>query len=82
MLFRSLTLKGALEWLWSIPESEFVRHSIIKNSKDIFGWLADGRLVTEPLLTHTLPPRECQRAYSGLADQKDEYLGVVFDWTA
>lgn len=78
---QGLTMKGALEWLWSIPESEFVRHSIVKNSKDIFGWLADGRLVTEPLLTHVLPPRACQQAYSGLADQRDEYLGVVFDWS-
>jgi 2-desacetyl-2-hydroxyethyl bacteriochlorophyllide A dehydrogenase len=77
---QGLNLKGALEWLYSIPELDAVRHSIIGNTKQIFGWLKSGRLKTEPLLTHLLPPTECQQAYSGLADKKDEYLGVVFEW--
>jgi 2-desacetyl-2-hydroxyethyl bacteriochlorophyllide A dehydrogenase len=79
---QGLNLKGALEWLYSIPELDMVRHSIIGNTKQIFGWLKSGGLKTEPLLTHLLPPTECQQAYSGLADKKDEYLGVVFEWQA
>lgn len=77
---QGLNLKGALEWLYSIPELDAVRHSIIGNTKQIFRWLQAGKLKTEPLLTHLLPPTECQQAYSGLADKKDEYLGVVFEW--
>ncbi|MBI4023542.1 MAG: zinc-binding alcohol dehydrogenase [Verrucomicrobia bacterium] len=79
---QGLNVKGALEWLYSIPELDAVRHSIIGNTRQIFGWLKSGRLKTEPLLTHLLPPTECQQAYSGLDKKKDEYLGVVFDWTA
>ena len=28
-----------------------------------------------------MPPDRCQEAYQGLIYNKDEYLGVVFDWT-
>jgi hypothetical protein len=35
----------------------------------------------DPLRTHVLPPDKCQEAYAGLTHHKDEYLGVVFDWT-
>jgi 2-desacetyl-2-hydroxyethyl bacteriochlorophyllide A dehydrogenase len=79
---QGLNMKGALEWLYSIPELDVVRHSIIANAKQIFGWLKSGDIKTEPLLTHLLPPTECQQAYSGLDGKKDEYLGVVFDWGA
>ena len=40
-----------------------------------------GRLVVDPLRTHILPPERCQEAYQGLTHRKDDYLGVVFDWT-
>jgi 2-desacetyl-2-hydroxyethyl bacteriochlorophyllide A dehydrogenase len=75
-----ITLIGALEWLYSIPESDFVRHSILENYRQIAGWIADGRLGVDPLRTHVLSPTECQRAYDGLAHERNTYTGVVFDW--
>ena len=73
---------GALEWLWPIPaESERARHTIWENYRAILGWIDEGRLVVDPLRTHVLTPDRCQEAYAGLTHKKDEYLGVVFDWT-
>jgi len=77
---QGITVKGALEWLYQIQESEFLRHTIIGNMRQIFSWLQSGSLKTEPLLTHLLPPEKCQEAYEGLDRRRDEYLGVVFDW--
>lgn len=73
---------GALEWLYSIPENEFVRHSILENYRQIAGWIAQERVVVDPLRTHVLSPAECQRAYDGLAHDRNAYTGVVFDWNA
>ena len=77
---QGITVKGALEWLYQIQESEFLRHTIIGNMRQIFSWLQSGSLKTEPLLTHLLPPEKCQEAYEGLDRRRDEYLGVVLDW--
>jgi 2-desacetyl-2-hydroxyethyl bacteriochlorophyllide A dehydrogenase len=78
----AITLIGALEWTFPIPEdSERARHTIAANYRQILGWIMAGRLVVDPLRTHVLPPARCQEAYWGLAHRQDEYLGVVFDWT-
>ena len=42
----------------------------------------DGRIDIEPLITHTLPGREADKAYHLLHDSPDEALGVVLDWEA
>jgi threonine dehydrogenase-like Zn-dependent dehydrogenase len=86
---RHVTVKGALEWLWSVPESPLYhpsRFTKMGNMKQIFSYLKSGTLVTEPLLTHLVPPEKCQEVYEGLAGGikgtlKTTYLGVVYDWT-
>lgn len=73
---------GALEWLWPIsPETERARHTILENYRQLLKWIMEGKLVVDPLRTHVLTPDMCQEAYAGLTHKKDEYLGVVFDWT-
>ena len=57
------------------------RHTIAGNYRQILQWILAGRLVVDPLRTHLLPPDRCQEAYFGLTHHKDQYLGVVFDWT-
>ncbi|MCZ6678639.1 MAG: zinc-binding alcohol dehydrogenase [Candidatus Poribacteria bacterium] len=42
-------------------------------------FIADGRLQVAPLLTHTLPVSAADRAYRGLLDEKENYLGVLLD---
>ena len=78
----AIKLIGALEWTFPIPaDTEGARHTIAENYRQILGWIMDGRLKVDPLRTHVLPPDRCQEAYYGLTHHKDEYLGVVFDWT-
>ncbi len=76
-----ISMIGALEWLYSIPESDFIRFSILENYRQIAGWIAEGRLQVDPLRTHVLSPAQCQEAYAGLAEHRDTYTGVVFDWS-
>ena len=86
---RHVTIKGGLEWLWSVPESPLYhpsRFTKMGNLKQIFSYLKSGALVTEPLLTHVVPPEKCQEVYEGLTGGikgtlKTTYLGVVYDWT-
>lgn len=77
---QGIRMIGALEWLYSVPETDAAKQSITENYRQILRWVESGRLKTEPLLTHLLSPAECQLAYGGLHSRKDEFLGVVFDW--
>ncbi|MCC6627288.1 MAG: zinc-binding alcohol dehydrogenase [Chloroflexi bacterium] len=54
--------------------------SIHGNTVAALSWLADGRLVVAPLITHRLAPEAIQEAYTGLAERRDEHLGVILTW--
>ena len=78
----AIRLIGALEWTFPIAEeTERARHTIAGNYRQLLDWILAGRLIVDPLRTHLLPPDRCQEAYAGLTHQRDDYLGVVFDWT-
>ena len=79
---QGITLRGALEWLYPIPDTPGLKHSITSNYRQLLEWMAADRLIVDPLRTHVLPPAQCAEAYAGLANQQDHYLGVLFDWTA
>jgi hypothetical protein len=82
------TFKGAHEWRYPVraggpvPDEPGPKHSLERNTRIVFDLMRDGRLAYRPLRTHLLPPGEAQTAYAELRDRKDEFLGVVFDWTA
>ena len=78
-----VTFKGAHEWRYPIDRDPngHVKHSIMRNVDILLRLIAEGRLRVRELLTHVLPPTQCMTAYEGLRDTKDEYLGVLFDWT-
>lgn len=77
----AIRLIGALEWTYPIPAStERARFTIEQNYRQILEWIGDGRLVVGPLISHVLSPAQCQRAYDGLTNHRDEYTAVVFDW--
>lgn len=42
-------------------------------------FIADGRVIVEPMITHTLPASQAEEAYFGLKDRPEEYLGVLLD---
>lgn len=75
-----IALKGALEWRQPTWRIEFTKHSIQRNVEVLFHLLLSGKLVLDPLYTHHVRPEVAEDAYFGLRDQKDTYIGVVFDW--
>jgi 2-desacetyl-2-hydroxyethyl bacteriochlorophyllide A dehydrogenase len=78
----NITLKGAHEWRYhTFPDPQNIyKHSIERNVGIIFRMMADGGLSVKPLLTNLVSPESAQKVYDGLKDDKDNYLGVVFDW--
>ncbi|KRE70105.1 zinc-dependent alcohol dehydrogenase [Paenibacillus sp. Soil750] len=76
-----ITFKGAHEWRYPIEANEFVKHSLVRNSSIIFEMMKQRRLQIEPLISHVLKPEEAKKAYEGLRLNKDQYSGVLFDWS-
>ena len=77
----NITFKGAHEWRYPVARDPYVKHSMARNSEIAMDLIASGALKVGPMHTHTLSPAEAPRAYEGLKSAKDEYVGVVFDWT-
>lgn len=78
---RGIGLKGALEWLLPVREIHNCKFSIEGNTKYVFGLIRDGRLEVKSLLTHVIGAGHIQDAYEGLLNRRDEFLGVVVDWS-
>jgi 2-desacetyl-2-hydroxyethyl bacteriochlorophyllide A dehydrogenase len=76
-----VALRGALEWRYPTFRDEFVKHSVERNSEIIMELIASERIRVAPLYTHKMSPEHAAEAYAGLRERKDEYVGVVFDWT-
>ena len=77
----NVTFKGAHEWRYPVARDPYVKHSMERNSQIAMDLIASGDLRLAPLHTHTLSPHEAETAYRGLQQEKDKYVGVVFDWT-
>ncbi|MFX0183177.1 MAG: zinc-binding alcohol dehydrogenase [Candidatus Hodarchaeota archaeon] len=75
-----ITIKGALEWRFPINKSALSKHSIEKNLEIIFKLILHNKLNVTNLITHVLAPSKCKEAYKGLKYNKDEFIGVIFDW--
>lgn len=69
MLFEPAHIR--LAGAWNIDKAQ---HWLLRQ-------LASGRLSLAGLVTHTIRPEELGTAYEGLLKKKDEYLGVVLNWT-
>jgi threonine dehydrogenase-like Zn-dependent dehydrogenase len=83
-----LTFKGAHEWRYPVRAGgngrrgdSSPKHSLERNTCIAFDLMRSGRLKYRPLRTHLMSPEQAQEAYAGLRDRKDDFLGVVFDWT-
>jgi 2-desacetyl-2-hydroxyethyl bacteriochlorophyllide A dehydrogenase len=77
---RGLKLRGSLQWLipfWPQPGFE---QSTAGNLATVLDLAARGRLQIEPLISHRMPPREIERAYRGLLEDKETYIGVALAW--
>ena len=77
-----VTLKGAHEWRYPVLHDPNVKHSLERNSR-VAWWLQQtGRLRMRELITHVVSPDDAPAVYASLRTRKDEYVGVVFDWTS
>lgn len=77
----SITMKGALEFRFPTHETEFVKHSTERNARIIMKLIKEDRLKIDPFFTHQTSPSTAQEMYDGLREKKDEFIGVVFDWS-
>lgn len=76
-----ITFKGAHEWRYPVEEEQFVKHSLVRNSKIVFKLISNNLLQIAPLISHMLKPQDAAQAYEGLRHHKDNYNGVLFDWS-
>lgn len=76
-----ITFKGAHEWRFPVEPNEFVKHSLVRNSNIVFELMLKNKLHIKPLISHVMKPDQAQEAYEGLRLNKDQYNGVLFDWS-
>ena len=77
---RGLKLRGSLQSLVPLRPQAGAEESISRNLVTVFDLAARGRLQIQPLISHRLPPQQIERAYRGLLQQKDVYIGVALTW--
>lgn len=75
-------LKGALEFAYPTHKDDFNKHSIERNAEIIMQLILKDKLKIQPFYSHKLSPINARKAYEGLRDKSDEFIGVVLDWTA
>ena len=57
------------------------KYNIVDNYRQLVDWIAEDRIIVDPLRTHTASPADCQEIYTGLTTKRGEYLSAVFDWS-
>lgn len=82
---RGISVVGALEWLLPFKEAEAGMgpsgFSIERNYRTLIGWVRDGSLRVDGLLSHVVAPEACQETYDGVLADRNAYMGIAFDWT-
>ena len=77
-----IQIKGAHEW--KFPRYKFQTQnsqtSIERNNEKLLQFFSDGKLNTEPLLSHLVTPEEAPTAYEALKNKDENYFGVVINW--
>jgi threonine dehydrogenase-like Zn-dependent dehydrogenase len=81
--YQGIDVKGALEWVYPLLKRPDLGNAVTieGNAERILELIQADRLKVAPLLSHVVPAQELDSAYQGLLHRKDEYLGVVLDWT-
>lgn len=78
----NIQIKGAHEW--KFPRYKFQTQdsqtSIERNNEKLLRFFSDGKLITEPLLSHLVSPEEAPIAYEALKNKDENYFGVVVNW--
>ena len=76
-----ITFKGAHEWRYPVEANAHIKHSLVRNSQIMFELMIQNKLQVEPLISHVLAPEQAAEAYEGLRNNKEQFFGVLFDWS-
>ena len=76
-----VTFKGAHEWRYPVGKNKFVKHSFQRNTEIALRLIAQGKLRVDNLASHIILPEQAGETYLAIAKNRDDYLGVVIDWT-
>jgi len=76
-----VTVKGALEWCVPFYPVEGFKYSLYSNYITLCELVLNNKLKIKPLISHIIPATEIEKAYEGLLNKKDEYIGVILDWS-
>jgi len=74
------TMKGALEFTIPTHETEFAKHSIVRNAGIILDLILSEKLLIKPLMSHCIAPEEIQSCYDGLREDPENYTGIIINW--
>ena len=78
---RGIHVVGALEWLLPLHRREAGHGSSIEdNYLALLEWVREGRLRTEGMVSHVVPPEAAQQTYSAVLADRNAYFGICFDW--
>lgn len=77
-----IDIKGAQVWRIPMQPVRGVKHSIYGNAHMVLDLIASGRLKVGELISHRMQPARIKAAYDALLNDKENYWGVVLDWTA
>ncbi len=58
----------------------YVRWSEGRNLREFVRLMRERRVAVEPLVSHVVPPDQCEQVYAALANQPSKFVGVAFDW--
>lgn len=77
----SVTFKGAHEWRYPVKREKFVKHSIERNTEICMRLMRRGELRVKELISHVITPEQAPEIYLKLNADRNEYLGIIIDWT-
>jgi len=72
-------------WEWAIPRFAAVSEptgSIAAYTRWIIAMIADGTFRAREMVTQVIKPGDAASAYQGLQEAKDQFFGVLIDWTS
>jgi len=78
---RNITVIGALNRMYPFEPQVGSRLSIRRSLDYLTELMLNNTIDAEKFLSHTVKPEDIMKAYDGLMNHKDEYTGVIVDWT-
>lgn len=77
----SKTIRGAHMWQFPVRHVRESYFSVEWNFAAVFELIRSGKLNVRDLISHVIRPDEAPAAYDGLMNKRDEYTGVIIQWS-